>query len=295
MIGTNVSTPIQDETNHSIESILTVTANMGLFDTYFTCQVADSQSDGIFPECRTEKITVHSLHNSSVAPEINIKNEKEISCAANSGQPCNYQWTLQYEKYKIAIHGSTLNSQDVSFGDGIYECQAECRLRGQICHTMPRRITVVNGGMRNCEKTVDDFTSRMIAIACGAFSAFSMILLAIGAAYCALLLKTRKHKDRQTEKPTPALKLFTLLRIRLRPSSKQNSRDIEVRQTVIDLVPLSSPCKKVEDNVPVQVVDSVDHHSLVPVYKESQKSNLSSSTPGNLIDLSSSHELNKLK
>ena len=59
MIGTNVSTSIQDETNHITVSTLTVIANMGLNDTYFTCQVVGSQSVGVVPESKTEKITVH--------------------------------------------------------------------------------------------------------------------------------------------------------------------------------------------------------------------------------------------
>ena len=114
--------------------------NIRLNGTHFVCSVDEVESGEQSYGCATRNVSVVYLFNSTERRSVDISHDDQavnISCFANTSQPCHYRWrvTSTSTKNPIEILGQTIDLLKQDFRD--MRCLAECRIRNVLCTVEP--------------------------------------------------------------------------------------------------------------------------------------------------------------
>ena len=115
-------------------------SNIRLNGTHFVCSVDEVESGEQSYGCATRNVSVVYLFNSTERRSVDISHDDQavnISCFANTSQPCHYRWrvTSTSTKNPIEILGQTIDLLKQDFRD--MRCLAECRIRNVLCTVEP--------------------------------------------------------------------------------------------------------------------------------------------------------------
>ena len=115
-------------------------SNIRLNGTHFVCSEDEVESGEQSYGCATRNVSVVYLFNSTERRSIDISHDDQavnISCLANTSQPCHYRWrvTSTSTKNPIEILGQTIDLLKQDFRD--MRCLAECRIRNVLCTLEP--------------------------------------------------------------------------------------------------------------------------------------------------------------
>ena len=121
-------------------NIRTRASNIRLNGTHFVCSVDEVESGEQSYGCATRNVYVVYLFNSTERRSVDISHDDQavnISCFANTSQPCHYRWrvTSTSTKNLIEILGQTIDLLKQDFRD--MRCLAECRIRNVLCTVEP--------------------------------------------------------------------------------------------------------------------------------------------------------------
>ena len=132
----------QSTTSNKIVVInsLTRALNIRLNGTHFVCSVDEVESGEQSYDCTTRNVSVVYLFNSTERRSVDISHDDQavnISCIANTSQPCHYRWrvTSTSTKNPIEILGQTIDLLKQDFRD--MRCLAECKIRNVLCTVEP--------------------------------------------------------------------------------------------------------------------------------------------------------------
>ena len=125
---------------------LTRVSNIRLNGTHFVCSVDEVESGEQNYGCATRNISVMYLFNVTERRPVEISHDDQtvnISCSANTSQPCHYRWrvTSTSSTNRIEIIGQTINLIRQDFLD--MRCLAECRIRDEYCTVEPLLLEIL--------------------------------------------------------------------------------------------------------------------------------------------------------
>ena len=117
-------------------------SNIRLNGTHFVCSVDKVESGEQSYGCATRNVSVVYLFNSTERRSADISHDDQavnISCLANTSQPCHYRWrvTSTSTKNPIEILGQTIDLGLIKQDFQDMRCLAECRIRNMLCTVEP--------------------------------------------------------------------------------------------------------------------------------------------------------------